>query len=121
MPMSMEGKVYDVKGMKIRLFPISVLARELTKTLKEERTTQTIRKWEASGILPKHTFANGQKRLYSMEQIKTICKIAKEEKIRQGYAMSLTNFSTRVHEELFKINQKYKEDIKKDDKRKIDR
>lgn len=106
MPMSPKGKVYNVRGKEFRLFPISVLASELSKALGTERTTQTIRKWESKGILPYATFRTGNKRLYTMEQIKCICRVAKEENIRQGYSLSLTNFSIRVEEELRKINRK---------------
>lgn len=47
----MRAKVYTLKnGEKIKLYPINVLANELG------RTSQTIRKWEVAGILPKPIF-----------------------------------------------------------------
>ena len=47
----MRAKVYTLKnGEKIKLYPINVLANELG------RTSQTIRKWEVAGILPKPHF-----------------------------------------------------------------
>jgi DNA-binding transcriptional MerR regulator len=106
MPVSQEGKEHVVNGKKIMLYPISVLAERLSKALGDERTTQTIRKWETNKIIPPATFRNGDKRLYAKEQIDVICKIAKECGIKQGYSLSLTNFSVRVWEEMRKVNRK---------------
>ena len=83
MPMSPKGKVLNINGRDITLYPISVLAQRLTKALKDERTTQTLRKWEVKGVIPPAIFRAGQKRLYAKEQIDCICKIAKECNIRQ--------------------------------------
>ena len=105
MPLSKDGKVYRVKGKEVTLYPISTLAERLSKTLKDTRSTQTIRKWEAKGVLPPATFRIKGKRLYAEEQIKAICKVAKECKIKQGSSIALTNFIERVREELSKVNK----------------
>lgn len=106
MPVDKSGKFYSVKGQEKKLFPISVLAERLSKALKDERTTQTIRKWEKSKIIPPATFRIGGKRLYAEEQIEAICRVAKECNIKQGYSLHLTNFSVRVWEELRIVNRK---------------
>jgi hypothetical protein len=106
MPISMEGKEYNINGKTLTLFPISALAKNLSEALGDERTTQTIRKWEVQGIIPPAIFRVGQKRLYAKEQIDIICKIAKECNIRQGVSLSLTNFSVKVFEEMRIINRK---------------
>lgn len=106
MPILPEGKEYNINGKKHMLYPISVLAKSLSDALGDERTTQTIRKWEVQGIIPPAIFRVGQKRLYAQEQIDIICNIAKECNIRQGVSLSLTNFSVRVFEEMRAINRK---------------
>ena len=113
MPLSKDGKVYKVKGKEVVLYPISTLAEKLGKALKDTRTTQTVRKWETKGILPPATFRVVGKRLYAEEQIKAICRVAKECKIKQGSSLALTNFSERVREELREVNKKLL-DIKED-------
>lgn len=107
MPANTDGKLYKINEKDVKLFPISILAQKLGKALKDSRTTQTIRKWEVKGVIPPAIFRNGQKRLYSMEQIDCICRVAKEENIRQGYSLSMTQFSLRVWEEMRIINRKY--------------
>lgn len=99
------GRPFKVKGKKVLLYPISTLASELTRVLKENRTTQTIRKWEVKGVLPNATFRFKGKRFYAEEQIRTICKVAKECNIKQGASLTLTNFSIRVKEELAEVNK----------------
>lgn len=106
MPILPEGKEYNINGNKLTLYPISVLATKLSEALGDERTTQTIRKWEVQGIIPPAIFRVGQKRLYAQEQIDCICRIAKECNIRQGVSLSLTNFSVRLFQEMKIINRK---------------
>lgn len=109
MPVSAQGKEYNINGQHVMLYPISVLAKELSEALGDVRTTQTIRKWENNKVIPPAIFRVGDKRLYSMEQIQAICKVAKECGIKRGHALALTNFSSLVWEELRVINKKYKE------------
>lgn len=99
------GRSFKFNGKDVELYPISTLANELTRVLKESRTTQTIRKWEVKGVIPPATFRFRGKRYYSAEQIKAICKIAKECNIKQGASLTLTNFSVRVKNELAEINK----------------
>ena len=108
MPVSANGKEYNINGKSVMLYPISVLAKELSEALGDTRTTQTIRKWENNKIIPPALFRVGDKRLYSQEQIDAICRVAKECDIKRGYALVFTNFSTRVWEELRIINRQYK-------------
>lgn len=107
MPLKPEGRVIRFKGIEVRLYPISKLAEEVSKALKSERTTQTIRKWEIKGVLPPAMFKISGNRMYSMEQIKCIAKIAKEENIKQGCSESMARFSSRVEKELLKINKDF--------------
>lgn len=107
MPLKQEGKVVRVQGIDIRLYPVSKLASELSKALGCTRTTQTVRKWEVKGVLPPAMFRIANNRMYSMEQIKLICKIAKEEQIKQGCSESMARFSERASAELRKINKNF--------------
>jgi DNA-binding transcriptional MerR regulator len=112
MPLDIDGKDYTIKGLgNIKLFPIAKLSQALTDA-DIPRDTQTIRKWELSGVLPKAIFRKGGKRLYSTEQIKCIVKVAKECNIKRGLSIEQTEFITRVAEELSKINKKYIEKMK---------
>lgn len=89
-------------GVVVTLYSINTLAEELG------RTSQTIRKWEVAGILPKAIFKdrNGR-RMYSQEQIDTIVRVAEECNIRQGYSVSNTSFPSKVHNALEELNKKY--------------
>jgi hypothetical protein len=110
--MKLEGKIYTVAKKDIMLYPISYLAFKLSKALKDERTTQTIRKWEVNGVIPPSIFRIGTKRLYSAEQVETICRVAKECNIRQGSSASLSEFSNKIFVELKKVNDKLKKEYK---------
>lgn len=108
MPVSTKGKAYKVGNKTIELYPIGLLASRLTEELGEPRSTQTIRKWEENGVLPPSIFWDKGRRLYSMEQIETICRVAKECKIRQGCKVTLGKFAVQVKEELREVNRKLK-------------
>jgi len=105
MPISQAGIKKSVNGVELTLYPISVLADRLSMTLETSRSTQTIRKWEVAGIIPPAIFRVGNKRLYAMEQIDCICKVAEECNIRQGASIELTQFSIRVFNELRVVNR----------------
>lgn len=105
MPLKLDGKEYTIKGKRMKLYPISYLAKELSKALGDTRTTQTIRKWERSGVIPPAIFRVGGKRLYHKKQINTICKCADEAGIRQGVSLSMTDFSKEVWEQMKKVNK----------------
>jgi hypothetical protein len=107
MPLSVKGKVYDLPGMgEVPLYPISRIARELTKA-GLPRTTQTIRKWELWGVLPPALFyadATG-KRLYTMDQIECIVRVALACDIKRG--LERDEFKEKIWQELTKLNEKY--------------
>lgn len=89
-------------GEVLTLYPISYLAASVG------RETQTIRKWEISGILPESMFRDNKgNRLYSGEQIDCITRVAERCKISQGKSISNTNFSRFCTEELNAIKEKY--------------
>lgn len=105
-PLKAEGKEYTIKGKKMTLYPISYLAKQLSDELGDERTTQTIRKWERAGVIPPAIFRVGGKRLYHKKQIEIICKCAKDAGIRQGVSLAMTDFSVKVWEQMRELNKK---------------
>lgn len=97
-----ETVMYLPNGKKVKLYPIGVLAEALG------RCSQTIRKWEISGILPRTMFEDSRKvRLYTQEQIDIIVKCAEECQLSAGSAPSRTRFRKMVHEELAVLAKKY--------------
>ena len=87
-PWSREVSYTSPTGVETKLYSISVLANALG------RATQTIRKWEVSGILPKTPFKDKQgNRLYSIAQINSIVKSAERSRLQQGKKMSGLKFS----------------------------
>lgn len=89
-------------GIQVELFPIGVLAQNLG------RTTQTVRKWEISGVLPRTLFKNSMgTRLYTKDQIKIIVEEAERCQISAGSGYSLSKFKDRVAKRLTRINKKY--------------
>lgn len=98
-----EGLKMTLKnGVQVELFPIGELADYLG------RTTQTVRKWELSGVLPNTLFRNKRGyRLYTREQIMLIGKTAEETQLMMGRQYSKIKFSKLVKERLEKLNLKY--------------
>ena len=89
-------------GQIIELFYIGALANALG------RSTNAIRKWEISGVIPDPCFKDELgRRLYSQEQIDAIVKCAERAKIKQGLSIANTSFSTWVHKELAILRDKY--------------
>lgn len=107
MPLDIDGKEYPTPYGMIRLYPIAKLSQALIDA-DVPRDTQTIRKWEIKGVTPPAIFRRHQKRLYSLEQIECIVRVAKECGIRKGVSITDTDFIQRVWEELSKVNEKYK-------------
>lgn len=96
-------KTMKINGERVTLYSINKLAMELG------RTSQTVRKWEVAGFLPKALFkdvATGR-RMYSQEQIDAIVRCAEEAKIRQGYSVANTSFPEKVHKAIQEVNKKY--------------
>jgi hypothetical protein len=100
------AKEITINKKKLIVFPISYLVYKLTLATKCERTVQTVRKWETTGVIPKCSFLIGNKRFFHEEQIDLICQLAKETKLKQGRSMA--EFSQRMWEELPALTQKIK-------------
>jgi DNA-binding transcriptional MerR regulator len=97
-----KSKFVTVNGEKVEVFYINELAYALG------RDTQTVRKWEIAGVIPKSVFKDSSnRRMYSREQIDLVVKIAEECKIKQGLSIANTSFSARVHREMAELNKKY--------------
>lgn len=96
-------KVVKLNGLTLELYPLSKLVEDLNATTKQERTAQTIRKWEQKKIIPSVAFRIKGRRFYHQKQIDTVCRIAREENIRQGRDFSQSKFVERVWEELPKV------------------
>lgn len=89
-------------GIKLDLFYIGTVANTLG------RTSNTIRAWEISGVIPETFFKdkNGR-RLYTAEQIDVILNAAVRAKITQGSSLRNTSFSRWVYEGFEKLREKY--------------
>lgn len=80
------GKEFLVNGQRVKLYPVGALASFLN------RKPGTMRKWENEGIIPNATYVlpsdsvNGQRRLYTEEQIRGLRRIAEEEGILEPSA-----------------------------------
>lgn len=93
-------------GFSTTLYNINVVATYLG------RTSQTIRKWEIAGVIPKTPFKSDGRRLYCKEQIEILVECAEKAKISTGKKMSETNFTRNVQlkwqklfDEIFKNKQ----------------
>lgn len=86
---------------------------DLGKALR--RDAVTIRKWEAKGIIPKATFvisgktANGNRRLYTREQVEVMVRIAEEEGLFDGDPRGIRITDTRFTERVKAAFQALKE------------
>lgn len=107
MPMAQMKTFTFGNGETIELYPINKLAEALG------RKSDTVRKWEISGVLPKSLFkdSNGR-RLYSQEQIDVIVNVAEETKIMQGSPISQTGFTKKCKKRLGEVNALYKAKMK---------
>lgn len=91
-----------MKGAKVRLFTIGEAASLLN------RGPATLRKWEFKSIIPKATFvkpgrggdSRGRRRLYSLDQVSALIRIAAEEGILHNPTakISATKFTPKVFE-----------------------
>jgi hypothetical protein len=87
---------------------------DLAKALR--RDAVTIRKWEASGVIPRATYVisgkttNGNRRLYTREQIEIMVRIAEAEGLfdgdPRGIRIADTRFTDRVKEAFEQLRQK---------------
>ena len=103
MPIPLKPIKYKTKsGRDVELYYVSELAHALG------RTSQTVRKWEISGIIPPTIFKDKfGRRLYSKEQINVIVLCAEKAKIQQGKDLSKTSFKFWVHRALKSLNDEY--------------
>lgn len=93
-------KVLEINGKDYEMFTIGEVAGKL------DRESQTLRKWEANGIIPRTKFQNkAGRRLYTKEQVEALTRIAEEEGISQGVDFKATKFSKRIHEAFTQIEQ----------------
>lgn len=90
-----------VNGNEVELFYINTLAYRLG------RSSQTIRKWEISGVIPKAMFRDSSgRRMYSEAEIAIIERIAEETNIKQGLSIAHTQFRSKVRKELDEYRNK---------------
>ena len=85
-------------GYKTTLYNIGVVAEAIG------RTSQTIRKWEVGGVIPKTPFKQDGKRLYCKEHIDAIVECAEKAKIVQGSKVKYTSFTKKLYKEFQRIN-----------------
>jgi hypothetical protein len=103
-------QVKPFNGGYKEFFGIGAVAKAL------RRDSVTIRKWEAGGVIPKATYvisgktANGNRRLYTREQIEVMVRIAGEEGLfdgdPRGIRITDTRFTERVKEAFEALRQK---------------
>lgn len=77
-------------GFSTTLYNINVVANALG------RTSQTIRKWEIAGVIPKTPFKSEGRRLYAKEQIEILVECAEKAHISTGKKISQTTFTANV-------------------------
>jgi hypothetical protein len=107
-PLTLAGKEYDIPNVgKIILYPIAKLSKAL-KDVGIPRDTYTIRKWERDKLIPPAIFRDeGNKRLYSQEQIDCLVEVALQCEIQRGVSFANSDFSKLVWTRLTEINKKY--------------
>lgn len=88
-------------GVKTTLYSIGTLADALG------RTSQTVRKWEVGGIIPKTPFTVNGVRMYSTEHIEAIVRGAEKSRIKQGSSICDTAFSKRVYSDFERLHQHF--------------
>lgn len=76
------------------------------------RKPQTIRKWEISGVIPPTPFKQGNKRLYSKEQVDSLVKNVEKYRVTMGVRISKA-FSKSVYDDFQKINDYFFKEDKK--------
>ncbi|MET9119976.1 MerR family transcriptional regulator [Streptomyces sp. NPDC004528] len=93
----------------VEFFGIGDLAKAL------RRDAVTIRKWESKGVIPKATFlisgktSNGNRRLYTREQIEVMVRIAEDEGLFDGDPRGIRITDTRFTERVIGAFKELKE------------
>lgn len=111
MPITHKGKQCKIKlesgtSVVYTLYPISYVSKCLSEALGSTKSTQTIRKWEEAKIIPPCILRVRNVRLYHQEQIDLLCRIAKEENIRQGKSFTESTFRERMWAEMTELNNR---------------
>lgn len=114
MGIRIEGKLYNISGHKVRLYPIRKLCQCL-EFAGVNRSIQTIRLWERQGILPPTPFQTDYGRVYSREQIEAIVDVCKSCNIQQGVALNNSNFKTKLTDAFTKATMKTMSKDREDD------
>lgn len=84
-------KAYAVQGKLMTLYSIGELASAIM------RDTNTVRKWELYGLIPRARFRDKHgRRLYAREEIEALVKIVAEENPRTGVPFKMTRLKERV-------------------------
>lgn len=86
-------------GVETYLYNIGTAAEALG------RTSQTIRKWEISGVLPLTPFKIGGRRMYSDEHIDALVECAEKAHIRAGVKIQDTSFISNIYKKYKEINE----------------
>lgn len=95
---TLPGAEFTLRGKRVKFYGISVLAGKL------ERGSAAMRKWERLGYLPPTPYRtpgvapNGQRRMYTREQIEGLVTIAKQEGLlgESIRNVSATDFTTKA-------------------------
>ncbi len=87
-------------GVETTLYNIGTVAEAIG------RTSQTVRKWEISGVIPPTPFKQGSKRMYSKEHIDCLVRNVEKYHVTMGMKISKA-FSKRVYDEFQKINDSF--------------
>ena len=93
---------FTYKGQELELFYVGAVCDALG------RSSQTVRKWELAGIIPKTPFRdNTNKRLYLQDHIDALYECAERCGIGQGKSIGNTRFKEQVYRRFNEINRKY--------------
>lgn len=80
------------------------------------RTSQTIRKWELSGTIPKTPFRDRMgRRLYLREHVDAMVECIERYKIGQGKDITKTYFKQAIYKRFNEVSKKYGIGVKTDD------
>lgn len=95
-------------GKETMLYSIGAVANALG------RTSQTVRKWEISGVIPPTPFKLNGKRMYSKEHLMVLNYAAEKYKLIQGKQISRF-FKRYVYKEFARINDEFFKEDKEND------
>lgn len=101
--MQRQSKVFTTpSGEKITLYYIGYFAKEVN------RTTDCIRLWERTRVIPETPFRDKfGRRMYSQAQIDVVKKFQEKYHLKHGRRMNNTNFSKNVFNHWNKLKEFY--------------